>query len=64
MGRGRLGVLSRSVGQAATKLASAGARVAVMGSRDRFSPRRRRVRAKVEERTAAGDRATLTLALD
>ena len=62
--RALLALLSRYLRNEVAKLASDGVRLRVIGRRDRFSPRLQRLMAKVEETTAAGDRATLTLALD
>jgi undecaprenyl diphosphate synthase len=62
--RALLALLSRYLRNEVAKLASDGVRLRVIGRRDRFSPRLQRLMAKAEETTAAGERATLTLALD
>ncbi|MEK9592400.1 MAG: polyprenyl diphosphate synthase [Luminiphilus sp.] len=62
--RALLALLSRYLRNEVAKLISDGVRLRVIGRRDRFSPRLQRLIAKAEAATAAGDRATLTLALD
>ena len=62
--RALLALLSRYLRNEVTKLISDGVRLRVSGRRDRFSPRLQRLIVKAETATAAGDRATLTLALD
>ena len=62
--RALLALLSRYLRNEVTKLITDGVRLRVIGRRDRFSPRLQRLIAKAETATAAGDRATLTLALD
>ena len=62
--RALLALLSRYLRNEVAKLASDGVRLRVIGRRDRFSPRLQRLIAKAEAETAAGERATLTLALD
>ena len=62
--RALLALLSVYLRNELTKLISDGVRLRVIGRRDRFSPRLQRLIAKAEAATAAGDRATLTLALD
>ena len=62
--RALLSLLSRYLRNEVAKLISDGVRLRVIGRRDRFSPRLQRLIAKAEAATAAGDRATLTLALD
>ena len=62
--RALLALLSVYLRNEVTKLISDGVRLRVIGRRDRFSPRLQRLIAKAEAATAAGDRATLTLALD
>ena len=62
--RALLALLSRYLRNEAAKLASDGVRLRVIGRRDRFSPRLQRLIAKAEAETKAGERATLTLALD
>ena len=62
--RALLALLSRYLRNEVTKLISDGVRLRVIGRRDRFSPRLQRLIVKAETATAAGDRATLTLALD
>ena len=62
--RALLALLSRYLRNEVAKLASDGVRLRVIGRRDRFSPHLQRLMAKAEETTAAGERATLTLALD
>ena len=59
-----LALLSRYLRNEVAKLASDGVRLRVIGRRDRFSPRLQRLIAKAEAETEAGERATLTLALD
>ena len=59
-----LALLSRYLRNEAAKLASDGVRLRVIGRRDRFSPRLQRLISKAEAETEAGERATLTLALD
>ena len=63
-GRALLALLSRYLRNEVAKLASDGVRLRVLGRRDRFSPRLQRLIAKAEAETEAGERATLTLALD
>ena len=62
--RALLALLSRYLRNEVAKLISDGVRLRVIGRRDRFSPRLQRLIAKAEAATAAGDRATPTLALD
>lgn len=62
--RALLALLSRYLRNEAAKLASDGVRLRVIGRRDRFSPRLQRLISKAEAETEAGERATLTLALD
>ena len=62
--RALLALLSRYLRNEVTKLVSDGVRLRVIGRRDRFSPRLQRLIAKAEAETEAGERATLTLALD
>ena len=62
--RALLALLSRYLRNEVAKLISDGVRLRVIGRRDRFSLRLQRLIAKAEAATAAGDRATLTLALD
>ena len=62
--RALLALLLRYLRNEVAKLASDGVRLRVIGRRDRFSPRLQQLIAKAEAATAAGDRATLTLALD
>ena len=62
--RALLALLSRYLRNEAAKLTSDGVRLRVIGRRDRFSPRLQRLIAKAEAETKAGERATLTLALD
>ena len=62
--RALLALLSRYLRNEVTKLASDGVRLRVIGMRDRFSPRLQQLIAKAEAETEAGERATLTLALD
>lgn len=62
--RALLALLSRYLRNELAKLVSDGVRLRVIGRRDRFSPRLQRLIAKAEAYTAAGERATLTLALD
>ena len=62
--RALLALLSRYLRNEVSKLASDGVRLRVIGRRDRFSPRLQRLIAKAEAETEAGERATLTLALD
>ena len=62
--RALLALLSRYLRNEVKKLARDGVRLRVIGRRDRFSPRLQKLIAKAEAATEAGDRATLTLALD
>jgi len=62
--RALLALLSRYLRNEVAKLIKDGVQLRVVGRRDRFSPRLQRLIAKAEAKTAAGDRATLTLALD
>jgi len=62
--RALLAPLSRYLRNEVAKLQSDGVQLRVIGRRDRFSPRRQRLIADAESATAAGQRATLTLALD
>lgn len=62
--RALLALLSRYLRNEVAKLASDGVRLRVIGRRDRFSPRLQRLIGKAEAETEAGERATLTLALD
>ena len=62
--RALLALLSRYLRNEVEKLARDGVRLRVIGRRDRFSPRLQKLIAKAEAATEAGDRATLTLALD
>ena len=62
--RALLALLSRYLRNEVAKLASDGVRLRVIGRRDRFSLRLQRLIAKAEAETEAGERATLTLALD
>ena len=62
--RALLALLSRYLRNEVAMLASDGVRLRVIGRRDRFSPRLQRLIAKAEAETEAGERATLTLALD
>jgi undecaprenyl diphosphate synthase len=62
--RALLALLSRYLRNEVTKLVSDGVRLRVIGRRDRFSPRLQQLIAKAEAETEAGERATLTLALD
>jgi undecaprenyl diphosphate synthase len=62
--RALLALLSRYLRNEVIKLASDGVRLRVIGRRDRFSPRLQQLIAKAEAETEAGERATLTLALD
>ena len=62
--RALLALLSRYLRNEVEKLAKDGVRLRVIGRRDRFSPRLQKLIAKAEAATEAGDRATLTLALD
>ena len=62
--RALLALLSRYLRNEVAKLASDGVRLRVIGRRDRFSPRLQHLIAKAEAETEAGERATLTLALD
>ena len=62
--RALLALLSRYLRNEVAKLVSDGVRLRVIGRRDRFRPRLQRLIAKAEADTAAGERATLTLALD
>lgn len=62
--RALLALLSRYLRNEVAKLVSDGVRLRVIGRRDRFSPRLQRLIAKAEAETEAGERATLTLALD
>ena len=59
-----LALLSRYLRTEVAKLQSDGVQLRVIGRRDRFSPRLQRLIADAESATAAGDKATLTLALD
>ena len=62
--RALLALLSRYLRNEVAKLVSDGVRLRVIGRRDRFSPRLQRLIASAEADTEAGERATLTLALD
>lgn len=62
--RALLALLSRYLRNEVAKLKSDGVRLRVIGRRDRFSPHLQRLIASAETATAAGERATLTLALD
>ena len=62
--RGLLALLSRYLRGEVAKLASDGIRLRIIGRRDRFSPRLQKLIERSEVATAAGERATLTLALD
>ena len=62
--RALLALLSRYLRNEVAKLVSDGVRLRVIGRRDRFSPRLQQLIAKAEAETEAGERATLTLALD
>ena len=62
--RALLALLSRYLRNEVTKLKSDGVRLRVIGRRDRFSPHLQRLIARAETATDAGERATLTLALD
>ena len=62
--RALLALLSRYLRNEVAKLQSDGVQLRVIGRRDRFSPRLQRLIADAESATAAGDKATLTLALD
>lgn len=62
--RALLALLSRYLRNEVEKLARDGVRLRVIGRRDRFSPRLQKLIAKAEAATEAGERATLTLALD
>ena len=62
--RALLALLSRYLRNEVTKLRSDGVRLRVIGRRDRFSPHLQRLIARAETATEAGERATLTLALD
>jgi len=62
--RALLALLSRYLRNEVEKLARDGVRLRVIGRRDRFSPRLQKLIAEAEAATEAGDRATLTLALD
>ena len=62
--RALLALLSRYLRNEVTKLVSDGVRLRVIGRRDRFSPRLQQLIATAEAETEAGERATLTLALD
>ena len=62
--RALLALLSRYLRNEVAKLVSDGVRLRVIGRRDRFSPRLQHLIAKAEAETEAGERATLTLALD
>ena len=62
--RALLALLSRYLRNEVTKLKSDGVRLRVIGRRDRFSPHLQRLIARAETATEAGERATLTLALD
>lgn len=62
--RALLALLSRYLRNELTKLKSDGVRLRVIGRRDRFSPHLQRLIARAEIATEAGERATLTLALD
>jgi len=62
--RALLALLSRYLRNEVEKLTKDGVRLRVIGRRDRFSPRLQKLIEKAEAATEAGDRATLTLALD
>mgnify|MGYP001207022973 CR=1 FL=1 len=62
--RALLALLSRYLRNEVEKLAKDGVRLRVIGRRDRFSTRLQDLIAKAEAVTEAGNRATLTLALD
>ena len=62
--RALLALLSRYLRNEVAKLQSDGVQLRVIGRRDRFSARLQRLIADAEAATAAGERATLTLALD
>ena len=62
--RALLALLSRYLRNEVEKLTKDGVRLRVIGRRDRFSPRLQKLIAKAEAATEAGDKATLTLALD
>ena len=62
--RALLALLSRYLRNEVAKLKSDGVRLRVIGRRDRFSPHLQRLIARAETATEAGERATLTLALD
>ena len=62
--RALLALLSRYLRNEVTKLKSDGVRLRVIGRRDRFSPHLQRLITRAEKATEAGERATLTLALD
>ena len=62
--RALLALLSRYLRNEVAKLQSDGVQLRVIGRRDRFSPRLQCLIADAESATAAGDKATLTLALD
>ena len=62
--RALLALLSRYLRNEVAKLQSDGVQLRAIGRRDRFSPRLQRLIADAESATAAGEKATLTLALD
>lgn len=62
--RALLALLSRYLRNEVAKLQSDGVQLRVIGRRDRFSARLQRLIADAEAATVAGERATLTLALD
>ena len=62
--RALLALLSRYLRNEVEKLTKDGVRLRVIGRRDRFSAHLQKLIAKSEAATEAGDRATLTLALD
>ena len=62
--RALLALLSRYLRNEVEKLIKDGVRLRVIGRRDRFSTYLQKLIAKSEAATEAGDRATLTLALD
>ena len=62
--RALLALLSRYLRNEVEKLIKDGVRLRVIGRRDRFSTHLQKLIAKSEAVTEAGDRATLTLALD
>jgi undecaprenyl diphosphate synthase len=62
--RALLALLSRYLRNEVSKLQSDGVQLRVIGRRDRFSSRLQRLIADAEAATAAGEKATLTLALD